>query len=199
MNKIYYLGSFLVLLLFLANNARATVHTIVSNSTPIESFNPNVVNAECGDTILWVNGNGIHTTASTTIPVGAQAWSSPDLNSTGYMYIVLVPGTYSYTCHPLTGGGHMDATIIVTCASVGEEEAQFSNFSVYPNPSSTGLFHLTGVPTEAQISIFDYLGREVVGQEKNYLLIDLSILGSGIYIVKISYQDQQITKRILIN
>jgi len=93
--------------------SNATVHIITANTTPTEGFVPSLVAAVTGDTIKWVNGNGTHTTASTSIPTGATSWNSPTIGATGFTYVITVPGTYNYTCHP-TGGGHMDASIIVT-------------------------------------------------------------------------------------
>ena len=95
----------------------ATVHIITANTTPTEGFVPSVATAVSGDTIKWVNGNGTHTTASTSIPTGATSWNSPTIGVMGFTYVVTVPGTYNYTCHP-SGGGHMDASIVVTSAPI---------------------------------------------------------------------------------
>ena len=100
-----------------ANIAHATVHIITANTTPTEGFVPSMVTAVSGDTIKWVNGNGTHTTASTTIPTGATSWNSSTIGGAGFSYVVTVPGTYNYNCHP-SSGGHMPASIVVTSAPV---------------------------------------------------------------------------------
>lgn len=88
----------LLLFILLSFESFATVYRIkVSNF----QFSPRRVNALVGDTILFVYKNGFHTTTSTTIPAGAVPWDSPmDVNTTRYMYVLTVPGTYNYICLP---------------------------------------------------------------------------------------------------
>ena len=115
MNTIRAFQAFLIILIEGASTAQATIVTITASSSPVEGFFPNVATAVCGDTIKWVNGDGTHTTASKIIPTGASSWNSSTIGSSGFSYVVSVPGTYNYTCHP-SGGGHMDASFVVTCA-----------------------------------------------------------------------------------
>ena len=103
----------LFVFIFTFNITSASVVIITANSTPVEGFVPSLATAVTGDTIKWVNGNGQHTTASTSIPPGAASWNSPTIGGSGFTYVVAVPGTYNYTCHP-SGGGHMDASIVVS-------------------------------------------------------------------------------------
>lgn len=81
-------------------------------------------------------------------------------------------------------------------SSVNNTDA-ISSISVYPNPSK-GVIKIDGECNS--ISVYDMGGREVVspmianGQE-----INLSKLQNGIYIMRISTNDGEITKRIVIN
>jgi plastocyanin len=79
-------------------------------------FQPKTVNAKVGDTIRWQWRNGIHTTTSVTIPVGAPAWNRPmDSAHKNYKYRLRFAGTYQYKCTP-HGSIGMTGTIIVSSA-----------------------------------------------------------------------------------
>jgi len=70
-------------------------------------FSPsNINNVQIGDVIRWVWVSGVHTTTSTTIPVGAAPWDSPITSgSPTYEYTVTVAGSYNYVCTPHAGMG----------------------------------------------------------------------------------------------
>jgi len=68
------------------------------------AFNPKVVAASIGDTIVWNlvgAGFGYHTTTSTTIPPNAISWDAIlDGTNTSFQYVIAVNGKYSYECTP---------------------------------------------------------------------------------------------------
>lgn len=70
--------------------------------------------------------------------------------------------------------------------------------TLYPNPTRE-ILNTTGISTAAEIKIFDILGKEVLKStttsEKS---IDVSILNSGIYLVSITVNEQQITQKLII-
>ncbi len=80
-------------------------------------FQPATINANVGDTIIWRFVNGMHTTSSTSVPVGAQTWNAPiDSAHTQFRYRVQVAGTYQYQCNFHFAHG-MVGTIVVSAAS----------------------------------------------------------------------------------
>jgi len=80
-------------------------------------FQPATINAHVGDTIIWRFVNGMHTTTSTSVPVGAQTWNAAiDATHTQFRYRVRVAGTYQYQCNFHFGQG-MVGTIVVSAAS----------------------------------------------------------------------------------
>src|SRR3954470_18213688 len=84
--------------LFVVTLSHATIHTVQVENF---QFTPSTVNAVVGDTMEWVWVEGGHTTTSTTIPNGADGWSSPmNINNKTFSYKLTVPGTYSYWCIP---------------------------------------------------------------------------------------------------
>ena len=186
MKKICFIICLLLISLIEINSANAATIIITAQSSPTEGFFPSVANAVCGDTIKWVNGNGTHTTASTTIPSGALPWNSPNITTAGYIYVVTVAGTYNYTCHPLSGG-HMDASIVVTCTA-GIPSVDGSNISfAYPNPFSGSI--TIEVKDADVITLYNILGDELksfsLKQGQTKVEVDAAEFPEGIYFYRI--------------
>lgn len=76
------------------------------------------------------------------------------------------------------------------------------NISLYPNPSSN-LLHITCNDIPKQIEVFDMIGNSQL--KSNYTfknseyILDVSSLNNGIYILKMSYQNQIIQKQIVVS
>ena len=189
MKKNYFIICFFLTSLAI-NSADAAVIIITAQTMPTEEFIPAIANAVCGDTIKWVNGNGTHTTASTTIPAGASPWNSPAITAAGYTYVVTVAGTYNYTCHPLSGG-HMDASIVVTCStgipSIDDSDISFA----YPMPFS-GSITIEEAANADMLILYNVSGNKIksvlLKQGQTKVEVDASQLPGGIYFYKIIKQ-----------
>ena len=184
---------FLSVLALGINIANATVHiiTAIGNNDGTEAFIPNVTNAVCGDTIKFVQGNGTqqHTAVSTSVPAGANSFSSGTLTASGFIYVVKKAGTYNYTCHPsgTNPAGHMPGSIEVTCTNgIASIDADHISYA-YPDPFSSTI--IIEAKNADKVILYDVLGREVKsvlferGQEK--VQIDASDLRKGIYFYSI--------------
>ncbi len=83
------------------------------------AFNPATITLVVGinNTVTWTNlDSTTHTVTSTSVPSGAQSFSSGNLNAGGtFTNAFTVPGTYSYHCSIHT---YMIGTIIVKGSSV---------------------------------------------------------------------------------
>jgi len=78
---------------------------------------------------------------------------------------------------------------------------QFENvaFSMYPNPTDSGVITITSNSTEAfSVAVYDILGKQVKNQTITNNRLDVSNLGSGIYIVKITQNGASTTKKLVI-
>ncbi|MEO8665297.1 MAG: T9SS type A sorting domain-containing protein [Ignavibacteria bacterium] len=90
-----------VSVLFLSTTAKSNIINIGVSSN---SFTPNNVSANVGDTIKWNWVDGFHTTTcdgtlGTSFPPGASSWNSPiDNSSPSYTYAIAVSGIYNYVC-----------------------------------------------------------------------------------------------------
>ncbi len=82
---------------------------------------------------------------------------------------------------------------------LGINQSRIDMFKIYPNPATNGYLYidskLSGVKN---ISIFDVLGKQVLNIRLNGLRLDISILKSGIYIVKIEQGKTSTTKKLVI-
>lgn len=138
MKKVYLLLSLLIFL-FCSVIQATTIDIDVADF----AFTPADVVAQVGDTLVWTESGGTHTTTATTAPSGATKW---DYTFTGagdtYTYVLTVPGDYSYQCsnHPLT----MMGTIRVADTLPFEENFDYTatdtlvNESQWQNHSGSG-------------------------------------------------------------
>lgn len=80
---------------------------------------------------------------------------------------------------------------------VGIDNPNAKSISIYPNPS-TGLFYISGIE-DASVSIYNITGKKVANYKNSNGKINAQDLSSGIYFIKISSNQNIITKRITIN
>lgn len=80
---------------------------------------------------------------------------------------------------------------------------KISEFTVYPNPSSSGTFniHIPSKFTEGTLEIFDIQGRMMLRESliNETTKFNGGHLENGIYLIKISINSDEISKRIIIN
>ncbi len=116
MKTSYILISLSLVSLLGISSANATVHVVTCQNSP-SHFLPVTVNALVGDTIHWIWVEGGHIVgpiSSSDIPAGAAMFNAPiDYFNQSFEYVVTVPGSYHYDCHPTTPHGE-DAYIVVT-------------------------------------------------------------------------------------
>jgi plastocyanin len=188
--KTIYISIFILLtMLVQVNPANATMYMINAEGTtvPTDVFSPTMVNAQVGDTIMWMWMSGVHTTESNGIPNGATTWAA-NLNSsnTSFMYVVTVPGTYNYTCHKSTPHG-MDGMIMVSAAT-GISSVKSDVLSiVYPNPFTNKITIET--PSAEMVNLYNNAGQKlksVVVNRQTKIDMDLTELTTGIYFYAIT-------------
>lgn len=178
------------------NNSNATIITITAEGADINSwaFVPENPTVEVGDTIRWMNLNGVHTTASVSIPSGAKAWDAniPTDGVGYYDYVVEVEGVYEYTCHKSFNGGAghgMDGAFITknaTATSIQNIENSFVSVA-YPVPFSSS-FSISVVGGD-EIKLFTMNGELIktifLTNQEQTIEIDLNGLASGTYFYSI--------------
>ncbi|MFD0835298.1 T9SS type A sorting domain-containing protein [Mariniflexile aquimaris] len=99
----------------------------------------------------------------------------------------------------------MHSTIKTTVDALSIEKMELASLKLYPNPITT---HATikfseNVSNLVSISIYDMLGKQIFNKKErpsnNTLTVSRENIESGIYIMKIMYENKIITKRVLIN
>jgi hypothetical protein len=79
-----------------------------------------------------------------------------------------------------------------------------ANFSLYPNPTKDGLFAITtpGLSGDVEVQLTNILGQEVSSRtltvSGNEVNVDASSLSAGVYIVKLSQNDNTFTSKVIV-
>ncbi|MEZ4771845.1 MAG: S8 family serine peptidase [Bacteroidia bacterium] len=187
---------------------RTRVQTIVSNGSATAGFTSS-------DTVIDIsNAAQVHFT-NTSTGAARYLWSfgdgttSTQVNPSHHYYTA---GFYQVGLAAISSDSCSDAVAMnihvtgVYPYNVGIEEdiEEFGKVSIYPNPG-TGLYNLVldlNRKHEAEIEIFDQVGKKITFLEKNeyqrnHLLLDISGYSSGIYYLKIRTLDQTIVKKLI--
>lgn len=87
------------------------------------------------------------------------------------------------------GGSHYPTWVLLADTVIGTTELNVSNFSVYPNPNSNGVFYIESEDTIQNISISNLLGEIIFSKSFDSEMTSVNIdsgLTSGIYLVNIT-------------
>ncbi len=89
--------------------------------------------------------------------------------------------------------------------NLSTNQISISTFSIYPNPTNSDVtIHIDKVFNETYVNVYDVLGKALITNEKfngDYKNISLKDFASGIYIVKITDNENQVlyTQKIIKN
>ena len=82
-----------------------------------------------------------------------------------------------------------------TCSSLGINDQNLTNVSIYPNPVIDKLF-IQGLSSLSKVSIYNVLGKLVLSQTISKE-IDVKQLSKGIYILKIIDEQKETTRKFI--
>ena len=82
-----------------------------------------------------------------------------------------------------------------TCSSLGINDQNLTNVSIYPNPVIDKLF-IKGLSSSSKVSIYNVLGKLVLSQTISKE-IDVKQLSKGIYILKIIDEQKETTRKFI--
>jgi len=74
----------------------------------------------------------------------------------------------------------------------------FSELSIYPNPSSNGIFTISSDLNINNIIVFDRLGNQVIQKKDAFHQLDLAEYGKGLYIVKVLFAEGEMVKKVIV-
>lgn len=193
------LSAFLV---FMITSTRAAIVVITQEGN---TFSPDNVSVQVGDTVRWVWTSGSHTTTSATIPVGAAAWDSQLTSSvTQFDYKVTTEGLYNYVCTPHAAIG-MIGTFTATATLGTNDKLSLSSAKLYPNPAreSTVLKLNSEKSGEGIVTIYDLLGNQMSRNDVsirtggNNIQVSLDNIIPGIYFVEFKYNQAAVVRRLV--
>ena len=76
---------------------------------------------------------------------------------------------------------------------------EIAGFEVYPNPVTNGVVMISSTTNDQKdIYIFDILGKVVLSRKMVDSQIDVSILKSGVYILKVIENNKTATRKLVI-
>jgi hypothetical protein len=74
-----------------------------------------------------------------------------------------------------------------------------ANFSIFPNPVTNGIVNINSNSADAmQVQVYDVLGKMVKSETLSNNTLDVSNLNTGLYIVKITQNQNSVTKKLVI-
>ena len=185
--------------------SRAATYTIQVSDF---QFTQNFDTIQVGDTVKWVWINGVHTTTSNGIPLGAQPWNV-ELNqfNTSFTYVVKGGGTYNYISvpdAPLMGGSF----VVANPLGISNAIMPISNFNVIGNPAQDKIEYSFALSkaSAVEISLYNIVGSKVQTffdgtlaegfYHQNFSL--QQNISPGIYFVAVSVGEATLTRRVVI-
>ena len=85
------------------------------------------------------------------------------------------------------------------CPKLDVGANQIISFNVYPNPSSIGYVIIkTPSNEDLSITLIDVLGKQIINQKLNNERLDVSNLKAGIYVLRVSQNNNSVTKKLVL-
>jgi hypothetical protein len=149
--------------------------------------------------MLCDNGSAITLSAATA----GGTWSGTGItDASAGTFDPSVAGSGTHVITYTTAGTctGTDNVSIVVSVCIGINEANVASLSIYPNPS-TGVFTIDfGSVSKSSVEVFNVVGSRVVAKEFNSQSAKLDMTGfdAGIYFIKVSTNNGQVTKKVTI-
>lgn len=157
-----------------------------------DSNDPDLFLTEGKITLLYMNdGNGsfelIENTPFTNVDFGHLSFADVNGDSKNDIFLI------GNSDQGLTF--HSELYINNTLVNNKEEEIFENDINIYPNPASNELFIETSFNGEFTYEVFNLQGKSILGKTSNMRTINVSNMANGLYVLKLNYQDMQITKK----
>lgn len=159
---------------------------------------------------LFENGSVIDTYGDINTIGDGEVWDYTDgwahrVDDTGPDGTTFVPGNWTYSgIDQLEGGVTNGATtspfpIGTYSNTLSVDSINSVDFRLYPNPNNTGVLTINSSnPSTIAVQVFDVLGKRVISTALSNNTLDISVLNSGLYIIKLTQDNTSITKKLVI-
>ncbi|MCF6213611.1 MAG: T9SS type A sorting domain-containing protein [Flavobacteriaceae bacterium] len=143
-----------------------------------------------------------HTKAGNDIASWSFNWVAPSIDS-GVItfYVASIAGNPNSSGGTTTTNSQMTKATLTVGGVLAVNNNQLLNFSMYPNPSDGQVtLQLPSDVNQAQVDIFDYLGKTRIKKSVNASnsTIDISNLNKGIYFMRIQTDSKIGTKKLIV-
>ena len=170
-------------------------YQVVFNGNVVSQFG---IDLEDGTGTAWEHGDAFAERNTGTTDTGSFIINDWTISALNFL------DDYGICTKTTTG---INGALLETVITLGNWSAVLSNkefskeeLSIYPNPVNNGLVTikspLTGVKN---IALFDAIGRNVLKTELTAEALDVSELGAGLYLLKVTIGDRSITHKLIIN
>lgn len=93
----------------------------------------------------------------------------------------------------------IDNVIVTSESTIGVDDFQAGGFKMFPNPAGGDVLNiLSASDTPKEIVIYDVLGRAVLSRQISNSKLNISSLGSGIYLVMVTENGNTSTKKLVV-
>jgi hypothetical protein len=113
-----------------------------------------------------------------------------------------------WVCDPVSGNVFNSARSAGTLTGISAPAAASFDVTVFPNPATDGMFNVRvnlKKGADVHLDIFDYTGRQVLSTTEKKLAqgdfiypVDLSKLSKGMYSIRITAGDEQVTRKAVV-
>ncbi|WP_452222325.1 T9SS type A sorting domain-containing protein [Lacinutrix salivirga] len=84
-------------------------------------------------------------------------------------------------------------------ATLSVNEFNTATFNMYPNPTNNGFVTIKSANNEAiSVAVFDVLGKQVLANELTNETLNVSGLNAGIYLIRLSQNNNTTTKKLIV-
>lgn len=197
------------------SNGTLSASTLVCNATP-GSFTI-AATATCSGTQSAINVTWTTSSNATSYDIYRNGnLYAPDVTGNAFLntYLITAGTTYSYYVKAKNANGSVNnsngtiSRTAISCTS-GKSAGQIGkselNIKVYPNPNN-GKFVVAldkANYTEARYSIYDITGKQIenklLNNQESEIAIDISKFPAGTYLLNLTIDNQEFTKKIVKN
>ena len=86
-----------------------------------------------------------------------------------------------------------------TCSGLSNSDIGVLDMIIYPNPTDGSFVTIqTSVNGVKKVKVFDITGKSLIDTELNTDLLDVSLLGTGIYIIKVTINGQTEIAKLIV-
>jgi len=181
-----------------SNGCTGTVNTIVNDGSCALSGTISTV-----DESTLLAGDG----SATIVPVGGTApfayqWDDPGTQTTATA-TGLGSGTYTITLIDSLGCAYITQATVTLFVGI-ESLDETINFMLYPNPLNENTFFIQSDREVRTVEVYNLTGqvlfKKTLNIEKGTIKIDLNSSSSGIYLVRVKFENDQVEiQKLIIN